>query len=367
MKTKKVILNICAIVFLSLMLGFPFLIIPQHTTSATAQQSVISKDSNFSMEMTATARKKTASLLLSPTKTSTTIGEEKIDYTFYSFQWRDIEYLRFRFTSTIADSHNNFTKYQFKLAYIQAESIDTSFGNGEEIILNQSNISTNTFDQIDYYYYIDSDVSMSESNLRSKGKDFGLYKFDFVYTYSDEEVSNVEKSIGEICVAIIPDDIDKITYDSMQILYTVSSSKKLMNVYNLYLSKDYYKYVNPKYLEWIVIGTDRDNFNYAYSKQICENNIAYANYKSIWINPPQDAIGTNFTFDSNDIEGTWTAYCVIKNSRGEEVSRLTVENLSTIKNKESSPVWIILISILAILIASGIIGLIVFYAKRKKS
>ena len=368
MKAKMLNFKVWSFMFLTLVLGVFFLALTPQKNSASAENftPVTISDSSFSMQMSAAARKSSQALNLDKRKVSANIGGQQIDYDFYCFQWRDINYLRFRFNSNISESKSVFSMCEFKLTYVETDVLSASFGNGQEKSLYQTSILSNTFNSFDFYYHIDKDAEINESKERTKGFGFGLYKFDFCYTYSDEENSNVKRSIGEFYVAILPDDIDSIQKTSMQILYSVSSSKKLMNVYNLYLSKDTYKYVNPRYLEWIVVGVDKEKTSYVYSEKLRNEYIAYANYKSIWTMPPYEPYGTSFTFDSNNIEGVWTAYCVIKDKAGNETTRLAVDNLSTIKKSEQSNIWLILTIVFSVLLLGGIVGLVVFYVKRDK-
>ena len=152
----------------------------------------------------------------------------------------------------------------------------------------------------------------------------------------------------------------------MSSMYSVSSSNRLLNVYNLYLSKDYYDYVNPKYIEWLVVGTDLEKSSYVYSEKIKNSSIQYANYKSIWQTPPNEPYGNKFIFDSNNIEGTWTVYCIIKDANGNQKASFFVDNLSTVKQQQTSYVWLILIIIVSTLLIGGIIALVVFYHKKQK-
>ena len=114
-----------------------------------------------------------------------------------------------------------------------------------------------------------------------------------------------------------------------------------MNVFNLYLSNDSYKYVNPKHIKWSVVGLDKLKVNYVLTDKMKTDNLAqYANYKTIWESLPEaDISGANFLFNSNDIEGTWTVYCTITNNNG-ETKTLSVQNLSTLKKEKESYVWL---------------------------
>lgn len=346
---------------LTLCVGF-FAITKKETTYAESFVSATMQDSNFSMSATANARTQIA-LPLDMRETTSVVGE---NIQYYCFKWSELEYFRFRFNATIKDSKKTFTSYQFLLTNLQTDDLQTSLGVIEPEILYQGTISNNTFSQFDFYYYIDDDANITETSTRCTGNDFGLYKFDFVYTYIEDNVE-IKKSVGDIYIAVLPDDIDLIPVSEIKILYSISSSNKLMNVFNLYLSNDTYKYVNPKYIQWNVVGNDKTNISYVLTQKIKDENINYANSKVIWQSLPEEKVtGTNFVFDSNDIEGKWTVYCTIKNSDGSEKLNLSVQNLSTIKQETKSYIWLILLIICLVLLVAGITTLIVFYKKRDK-
>lgn len=369
MKTSKFYKKICSIVFAVLFAVLCFFCCAPVQLSANADffSSQRQSDSNFSMELNAVGRSVSNALPLDKRQITTTIGGETLNYDYYCFKWRDIEYLRFSFNSQILNSANTFNSYQFLVTYVESENLQETFGNGTEKVLSENSISQNSFSPFDFYYYVDSDAQVNDSKERSRGYGFGLYKFDFRYTYTDEDQQTITRSIGEFYIAILPDDIDTATHSKkIQILYSVSSSNRLLNVYNLYLSSDDYDYVNPKYIEWIVVGTDLEKSSYVYSQKIKDSSIQYANYKAIWQTPPNEPYGKNFVFDSNNIEGNWTAYCIIKDSKGNEKASFSVDNLSTVKKAETSYVWLILIIVISVLVLAGIVALVVFYYKKQK-
>lgn len=314
----------------------------------------------FSMVMTANARKQTSLPLDSRTITNV-VGD---DVTYLCFKWSELENLRFRFNANIKGQATTFKSYKFLLTNVQTDDLDSTLGVKEPKVLYQGNISSNNFSQFDFYYYIDKNSEISETALRCKGNDFGLYKFDFVYAYLEDSVE-ISVSIGAIYVAVLPDDVDTIPQTDLRILYSVSSSNKLMNIFNLYLSSSAYKYVNPKYIQWSVVGVDKLNANYILTQKAKDENIDYANYKVVW-QSLASTTGSNFIFDSNDIEGTWTVHCTIKNSNGSEKTTLIVNNLSTIKKEPKSFVWLVLAIIAAAIVVIGIIVLIVVRKKKEK-
>ena len=363
--TKLKSVSVAFVLLLTIVCFFPFF----QTGSAQAESfsSASVGDSNFTMQVSATGREKTVALPLNKQDVTVGIADATLSYTYYCFQWRDIENLTFNFTSNILNSTNIFSSYELKLTYVESESLNSPFGNGEERVLVKNGISANQFENFEFYFYIDKAAKVYESSNLAKGNDFGLYKFDFSYTYSDGENENIKRSIGEIYIAILPDNIDTVTHENdLKILYSVSSSQKLMNNYNLYLSTDDYKYVNPKYIEWIVVGVDKEKTSYVYCERNRQENIMYANYKAIWPTAQVEPFGNSFVFDSNDIEGEWTANCIIKDSQGNEKARFTAEGLTTIKNKKASYIWLILTVVLSVLLIGGIVALVIFYLKREK-
>ncbi len=361
--TKSFLIKTISIFLIVLTLGLGIFSL-QKTETANAESFVQQtlQDNNFSMTITVNARNQNALDL--DKRTITTVVGEEIDY--FCFNWSELDYLRFRFNSSISNNSLTFKSYQFLLTNIQTDDLQTSLGVTEPEILYQGNISNNTFPQFDFYYHIDSDANITESLTRCSGNDFGLYKFDFVYTYEEDGV-DISRSVGDIYIAVLPDDIDSIPVSDTRILYSISSSNKLMNVFNLYLSNDTYKYVNPKYIQWNVVGNDQMNTSYVLTQKIKDENINYANFTAIWQSLPEEKVtGTNFVFDSNDIEGIWTVYCTIKNSDGSEKLSLSVQNLSTIKQQTTSYVWLVLLIICLVILIASIIALIIFYKKRDK-
>lgn len=299
-------------------------------------------------------------------QTVTTDSGEEI--TYYCFKWRDISSITFSFSSNISNSRYIFTNYEFIVTSIQDENLETPIGQGNTQRL-LSNVITNnrpTFPNV--YYYFDSETNTSDSSTRFSGNDFGLYKFDFNYTYTENTTNSTSHtiSIGEIYIAIVPDDIDPISASQTSLTYTVSSSNRLMNIYNLSFSnKDTFKYVNPKYIQWTVLGNDKDNVSYVLTKEYRDE--FYPTYSYIWSALPDDMQeGDSFILDTNDIEGEWTVYCTIYNSDGSVKAILSTAILSTIKHQEKSNIWWILLIILIIILIAITISLIINRRKNKE-
>lgn len=373
---KAITTNFClktlTILFVFITIGLCLFSVPMHKSITNASSFTNCKvdDGKFSMTMTANARKQT-SLPLDIRTVSKKIGETTKDITYYCFQWKDLSSLRFRFSSNIRNLTTEYTAFKFLLTNVQDDNLETEISEVAEsanfTTLYQGSIVSNTFSQFDFYYYIDKQSDLSETPTRCKGNDFGLYKFDFVYTYRTDDGDLVDISIGDIYVAVLPQDINTVEQTDLKILYSVSSSNKLMNVFNLYLSNDTYKYVNPKYIKWGVVGMDKLKVNYVLTNKMKTDNLTqYANYKTIWESLSEEEIsGTNFLFNSNDIEGTWTVYCTITDGNG-ETKNLSVQNLSTLKTEKKSYVWLVLLIIGLALVLGGVISFIVIYKKNDK-
>lgn len=298
----------------------------------------------------------------------TTMTDSGETITYYCFKWRDISSITFSFSSNLSNSRYVFTNYEFIVTSIQNENLDTPIGQGKTQTLLSNTIANNRPSFPNVYYYFDSDVDTSGSATMFNGTDFGLYKFDFNYTYTENtsDATSHTISIGEIYIAIIPDDIDPISASQISLTYSVSSSNQLMNVYNLSFSnKDTFRYVNPKYIKWTVIGKDKRNVDYVLTKQYRDE--FYPSYSYIWSALPNDMQeGDNFILDTNNIEGEWRVYCTIYNSDDTVKAVLSTEILSTIKYEEESNLWLILLIILIIILIAIIISLIIYRHKNKE-
>ncbi|MGN1201197.1 MAG: hypothetical protein ACI4R8_02915 [Candidatus Caccovivens sp.] len=345
---------LCMLVFVG-----TFVFIPNFSANAETFISAKIEDDNFSVTLSADARKSSI-LPLNTTEIETDVGS----ITYYIFEWKDLEDLHFRFQSNIENSVKSFTNFEFLLTHRKSEDLNDSLGGQDVEVLYRGNIANNNFPQFDFYYYIDSTSKITESATRCKGNDFGLYKFDFNYTYvEDDETHTI--SVGDFHIAVLPQNVDSIAQSDVKLMYSVASSNKLMNIYNVYLSNDTYKYVNPANLQWNVVGKDKMNINYVLSKSIKESNMAeYANYRVLYESPIEPT-GTSFIFDSNDIEGIWTVTLTIK-SQSSQDRVLQVAGLSTIKQAQTSYVWLVLLIIGIVIIIGVVILLIVLRKKRDK-
>lgn len=332
--------------------------------TTTSIDDVSDKNSLFTMRATPVSRNGVT--IFGKTQTVTT---ENGDRKFYCFNWRDISSITFNFTSNLSGSKSIFTGYEFLVTAIQTENLQTSMGQASPKQLLSGTIASNSPSIPNIYYYIDSDANTSDSQYKFSGNDFGIYKFDFNYTYVEDSSPDSPShtlSIGELYIAILPDDVDTISVSRISLSYTVASSKELMNVYHITFSNpEIFKYINPKYIKWSVFGKDKKNAEYVLTKQIRDN--GYLSYKYIWeALPTEMQEGSSFILDTNNIEGNWTVHCTIYNSDWTEKTSLSTGKLSTIKHKEKSYIWLILGIVFGVIIIATATGLLIYKSKNKK-
>lgn len=332
--------------------------------SISSIDDVSDKNSYFTMKATPVSRN--GGTIIGSTQTVTT---ENGDRKFYCFNWRDISSITFNFTSNLSGSKSIFTNYQFLVTAIQTENLQTSMGQASPKQLISGTITSNSPSFPNVYYYMDSNTNTSDSQYKFSGNDFGIYKFDFNYTFVEDSSSDSQAhtlSIGELYIAILPDDVDTISVGRVSLKYTVTSSKELMNVYQITFSNpEIFKYVNPKYIKWSVFGKDKKNAEYVLTKAIRDN--GYLSYKYIWeALPTEMQEGSSFILDTNNIEGTWNVHCTIYNSDWTEKTSLSTGKLSTIKHKEKSYIWLILGIVFGVIIIATTIVLLIYKNKNKK-
>ena len=321
-------------------------------------------DDNFTVMMRANGRR---NALQRDERTYNVHGK---DITYYCFRWRDLESLSFFFSSRIQNKKVQFSSYSFDVAFLQTDNLSLSFGTEEEEKQNlfTGNIANNTFSQPNFYYYVDSNRTDNPTSSRANGKDFGLYRFTFSYTLFDESTMQAPSTIAlePLYVSVMPDDINSIpSTQDIKIVYSISSSKKLLNAFNFSLSNDSFRYVKPELIEWQVTGIGKDKRYYCLNKKMKEENMIYANYTALW-DSTESVNGTSFLFDSNDVEGTWDVVCIIRNPDGvTEKMRLTLSDLSTIKAPSPSYLWLILLIIGILIVLAVVISLIVVIKHKK--
>lgn len=370
MKTKNLNFSyfILFVVFLPALLFLSLYTPPTKTAKAdneivTGIDDVTDKNNYFTLKANPVSRGGT---LQGTTQTITTeTGEIK----YYCFNWRDISSITFRFSSNLSGSKSIFTSYQFLVTSIQTENLETSIGQAKPQTLLSNSISSNTPVLPNIYYYFDNNSNTSDSQYKFSGNDFGIYKFDFNYTFIEDSSPDSPThtfSIGELYIAILPDDIDTISISSLSLTYSVASSKELMNIYNVTFSnQNIFKFVNPKYIKWSVFGKDKKNVEYVLTKQIRDE--GHPSCKYIWeALPTQMQEGSSFILDTNNIEGDWTVYCTVYNSDWTEKTKLSTGNLTTVKHREKSYIAMILGIVFGVIALIVIIILIVFWTRNKK-
>ncbi len=315
----------------------------------------------FSMRMTANLRNKNTNFNLETvTQKNETTGEET---QYYVFKWRELESLTFRFTANDASQS---VSHSFLLTHVKSETLLPYIGEGTTSTLYESH----NFLPFNFFYYIDSGDENRNNPNSSSGQDFGLYKFDFSYTFLKQEVpTTVHKAVF---VAVLPDTVE----EAMQklpnnfALHPSVGSKRLMTIYNITLptiAQDALKFVNPARLKWEVVGKDADSINYCLDEEM-QQKMEYGNYKLIYTVPlpNEKKTGTNFVLDSNNIEGNWNVSLYLEQSDGEAVCIATIENLSTFKAHKALKWWLILLIVLLVLLAIGIVATVVMIVRKKK-
>ena len=319
-------------------------------------------DGNFTVSIVAKPRKSTK--IFYKTQTVTTSTNEEITYCVYN--WSELEYLTLSIAASIPENTEDEYKFcRLTVSNIQTDNLQTSTGLMKEKELNKTVLTSNKMNKQVITYYIDSETNLIESEYKKIGNDFGLYKFSFNYTATIDG-SDRDINVGSVYIAVVPDSIDTKTTSNLKINYNVTSSNKLMNVFHLSLANSSsYKYVNPSYIQWKVIGKDINNVEYALNDEVKNSNPSYANYKVIWNATQQiQTTGQNFLFDSNDIEGTWIAYCTILNSDGTEKITLTSEEMSTIKVERKSYTLIIVLSVVGAIAVGSVVGFLIYRKKK---
>jgi len=363
---KSCVKNFLIYLFVPILLlafGMCFLSTPKNMVMADGDTSLPAL-SNEKFTVTPTVYDRRGTSLAHTTQTVTTnVGDE---ITYYVFKWREISHLTFNFATNIQDSTEQYVSYELTAGNIQTEKLETDVGQMTFSSLTSGVISNNTVNIPVLYYYFDKEYVSEISSNKKYGNDFGLYKFDFRYTVVEDNISHTIAIPNPLYIAILPDNVDTISTNGLSISYTVSSSSRLMSIYNLSLSDpNAFKYINPNYIEWSVVGQDKNNNNYALSEKVKNSKIEYASYRIIWTSQlPSEPIGPTFKFDSNNIEGTWTVYCTIFNSAKEERVTIQSDTLSTIKVPSPSYWWIVIL-VTGVIIAGGIVALIIFKNKNK--
>ncbi len=335
----------------------------QISANETVFSSLTREDESFFLTMSATSRSNSDVFYQIQTKKNSLEN----DVTYVCFNWSDLQRLDFKINSHFIENAV-YDTYAFNMTYVRSEYLENapSFGNSKTEELSKDSLAQNPFTRLDLHFYEDSDMDIQLDNYSFLGHDFGLYKFDFTYSYSlNDEISS--RSLGEIIVAILPDDIDKISAGEVPtIVYSRSSSNALLNVFNCSLSLPVFKYVNPDHIQWIAYGTDIYNTRYCLTQQLVEDeSMDFANYLPMW--QSYDNTGLSFVLDTNEIEGTWNVRCIVRNSDGTEkyLQPIVVEGLSTVKIQPPDRTWLILLVVFVCVAVLVVVSLLFTYIMKK--
>ena len=366
---KMMLKNILIVLFLPIFLlsfGIVFFANNSHIALAdtsTVLPSITNAEERFSVNPTVYSKN---GLDLSHSTQDVT-NEINETYTYHIFKWSEISHISFTFTVNLQGSTDTYVSYSFVVRNVKTQNLETDIGKMDERVLSQSPISNNTVTIPNLHYYFDTNMNVSETAVRKVGNDFGLYKFEFIYTTS-EGSSSFPHSMGALYIAIIPDDmndiIDDINPNDFAVEYTVSSSNMLMSVFNFTISlQNEFLYVNPSLIEWTVIGTDKDGADYVLSQKMKDSDPAYANYRVIWGSQlPTEPEGVSFLFDSHNIEGKWVATCTIYDTDHNALFSARSAQVSTIKAPPKSYLWLVLL-IAGLFIVGGIVALVIYKKK----
>ena len=368
MKKLKACTKIFVASIICLLLSFSFF--TPHDLYANAEEmlSITTSKDAFSIQTFAQGRGGHRSLLFNHRQ-----QEDKTNHLidFYCLNWSELEDLNFSISSATKGTEKLYKNFSIYVTSLQDDNLGIPLSEASIAVCEQksliysTNILNNANLNLSFRYYIDSSANVDNRPLSAKGTDFGLYKFTFAYSFIEENVT-ITDTIGDLYIAVLPDDIEEIARHShTRIIYSISSSNKLLNVFNLSLETNAFDYVNPKNIEWLVTGTDKEKNEYVLTLKQKQENSRYANCRVIWTSIASN-YGTHFIFDSNDIEGTWTAYCILKDDDGQQITSFSVDDLSTIKasNRSLTWLWIVLTVVGAMGLAGG--GLLIVLKKRDK-
>ena len=166
------------------------------------------------------------------------VVEEENEITYICYNWSTLSHININIQrSATTDTNLRFLGVKLRLSYMQTENLTQNIQdfNGEkylDIELYNSNGESVSF--LPITYYINEMEGMEEGNQTKFGYGFGLYKFEFVYSFIDLSDSSqpnaIEKSIGSMYFAILPDDIDELS-GSFGIDNEVSSSTTFLNAF----------------------------------------------------------------------------------------------------------------------------------------
>ena len=298
------------------------------------------------------------------TKDPIKVLDKSINYIYYN--WSELNYLKINMSAPYLSSSTQFTGAKLYVSYLQTEdwkqnvSSDTNLN--KDKVIYETTIFGNNFPTVPFTFYIDEQTNISEGVQTKFGNGFGIYKFEFVYSFIESSQNkNIDKSMGSIYFAIVPDNVDEVEGD-INIKYTISSSDQFLNVYHLYLDTSTYNYVNPCYVVWTIEGVDQNNMRYVLTES--DRVGQYYSYEALWPSY-ENRNGKTFVFDSNGVEGDFEIYCTIYDTDG-QIKTFDMVEVTTIKDKTFSYLWLIIVlCIVFIIIVASIILIIVLKKKEK--
>ena len=360
--------GIYSLIFASLMLILSiFAFMPILSTKAQNDNSLSRSDSNFSITYTGY---RSSSNALTPTyKEPVQIIDDEhgrtVNYAYYN--WSEIKFININIENYISGSSDTFVDFKLILSYKQTENWNEN--TTETRTIYEETINNNVLENKVLTFYIDEPEEIIENALYGDG--FGIYKFDFVYSYLDSDSGQTfEKTLGDMYFAVVPDDIDTI---NRQISFDIEtySSDKFLNTYYISIKEDDYKYVNPSHIVWSVTGIGKDNTRYVMREadKTGEQDYRSALWPSYGDNNEKDTerdmYGNDFLFDSNDVEGRFDISCTIYDTEGNIITSY-VTTVTTIKDETYSYLWLIIVLIILVLIVIAAIILIVVLRKKEK-
>ncbi len=364
MNMSKRLTSFSIVAILMLIFGIAFFV-PSYPVFAEDANSMSRSDSNFSISFTGYS---SASNTVNPTfKDPVTIIDDEhgreVNYAYYN--WSQLRFININIENYIANSANTFINYQLILSYKQTENF--SENTSETRTLYTETISNNMLQNRVLTFYIDEPDEIITDALYGDG--FGIYKFDFRYSYLDSASGLVlENSLNSMYFAVVPDDIDSI---NRNITFNVEtySSDKFLNTYYITFNEDYYNYVNPAHIVWSVTGIGKDNTRYIMRET--DRNGELDVRTALWPSygddnekdTERDMYGKDFLFDSNDVEGRFDITCTIYDSGGQIITQHS-QTVSTIKDESTSYLWLIIVICLLVLIV--ILSIILILVLRKK-
>lgn len=297
------------------------------------------------------------------------------EVSYYYYNWSQISNIRISMES-LSPQGKTLTGVKVVVSYSETEDLTENVNNDETIF--EYNV-TNIFSPTSLIYYIDEN-SIHETELNKNGHGFGIYKFDIIYTYFDnndaqqENPQEISRSVADngTYFAILPDDIDSFSptdpTSNITLSSVVTSSDTFLNAYTISINEDTFKYVNPVHIVWTVEGVDINNTLYVLTESDAVGE--FEGYAYLWPNLPEGIedgfrYGNTFHFDSNGVEGNFNVRCSIYNSNDELITFQEI-SVSTVKVETISYLWLIILLIILLLVIIASIILIIILKKQEK-